>query len=156
MRPTLVGNVIPQGEKKHWFEEIERFNVFYACLDLVHSNWRFWNFSNHITLCSRVLLILGRTSHKHRVSFRITSPKGCLGLGCSDRLTRVRYMIKHRRQYTRQSIQKLKLTQTYITSALCSDPFIGLLFQVQNGAIYHDMARLKPMTLCYMGRALDH
>ena len=26
--------------------------------------------------------IVGRTSHKHRVSFRITSPKVWLGLGC--------------------------------------------------------------------------
>ena len=29
-------------------------------------------------------------------------------------------------------------------------------FEVTERGICHDMARLEPMTLCYMGRALDH
>ena len=53
--------------------------------------------SNPIVV-AKTVFILGRTNHKHRVSFRITSPKVWLGLGCPDCLTRVRSMIKHRRQ----------------------------------------------------------
>ena len=60
-----------------------------------------------VLLMGGFLFILDRTRHKHGMSFWITSPKGWLGLGCPEKLSCVRYMIKHKRQ-----VHKIHNTQS--------------------------------------------